>query len=611
MRRGLCLRVAVWRCVERPRHSWKWTRGNGGIASPVAMLAARPLLRPPESEGGTIEVCADSQLDLDLPCVPTISVIGPSRRGKSVLACLLAGGNPGLFKQSHSSFKAMTSGTHVCEVPIPSSGMPLRIVDTEGLSHIGRSRKSEALVRQLLISTYLTSSWMIWLDTEVLSTSFFNMMLLVHDYVVDVLQIKEASALRLPGLIYVRTQESDVQQLEYRDQFTDFGKFFSHVLKEHEDADILTSMFAPDRILGHSLPVWTVDDLAKFESAEFWDETHDSKFKDAVSNLCGVLSAPLEETFVESSGPPLLALGALSRHLPKISRLEKFDPRDHEATKVGRLRAQLRGAYGSPVRSPLWLADLFDPEDKDVQQHAFRIDTLAKARIEKMCEDLRLEVDVAEADPEVIEVLERFGEANEIFSAALEAFANSNFSEKEILLYIIGTLHLDTSTLAETLRVALANAEEQFLSASGLPRSSLKDLRIHQRLKWQIEDCIQQMRGRTASELHLPRPGGTKREFDLAPVWRLGEWRLAQKRGPASRVHRPEYALWTDGTSWKLYEEKWLSQRDGDGFAIGQLFDEGQLEEGRLPLPSEASTSGPIAAPAAESDRTGSSGFFV
>merc|ERR1719183_2272088 len=109
----------------------------------------------------------------------------------------------------------MTSGTHVCEVTA-SKGGPLRIVDTEGLSHVGRSRKNEALVRQFLISTYLTSSWVVWLDTEVLSSAFFNTMWLVHDYVVDVLRIHEASSKSLPGLISIRTQETEVQQREYR-----------------------------------------------------------------------------------------------------------------------------------------------------------------------------------------------------------------------------------------------------------------------------------------------------------------------------------------------------------------------------------------------------------
>lgn len=140
MQRGLYMRAPLWRFVERPRHSCRWIRGFAGEAA-IPVARARPLLQPPEVDGATIQVCTDAVLDLDLPSVPTISVIGPSRRGKSVLGCLLAGGDPGLFQQSHSSFKAMTSGTHVVEVPARDGGLPLRIVDTEGLSHIWQEQE--------------------------------------------------------------------------------------------------------------------------------------------------------------------------------------------------------------------------------------------------------------------------------------------------------------------------------------------------------------------------------------------------------------------------------------------------------------------------------------
>lgn len=553
-------------------------------ASEVA--AARPLLQPSSDGTGIAELYHDSGLDFEAAKVPTISVIGPSRRGKSVLASLMAGGQPNLFKQSHSSYKAMTSGTHVCEVQTPTGGK-VRIIDTEGLSHIGRSRKNEALVRQFLISTYLTSSWVIWLDTEVLSSGFFNTMWLVHDYVVDVLRIREASGDSLPGLVYIRTQETDVQKMEYNKDFTDFGSFFSAVVDEHEDAHILTQMFAPGQIVGHSLPVWSMEDLENFDSANFWLDGHKSPFKDAVANLCNRLAPAPGREGDDDHGPPLLALNSLSKHLPKIARLEKFDPRDHEATKLGRLRAQLRGAYGSPLRSPLWLADLYNPEDKEVQEHAHCIDAVARAKIHSICEDLRLDPAIAETDPDVIAVMHQFEKAAKIFNYACAAFANENFSEKAILLRAIRCWRLDADALAAELWQSFRDAEEQFISTSGLPRDSLKNLRLHARLKWRIEDAIMQLRGRSVSDLHLKK-ADVKGHFESTLVWKLGEWPgLAPGRGVASKVRRPEYSLWTDGPTWRLYEEKWLPQRDGAGFAIGELFDEGRLteEEGMLPLP--------------------------
>jgi len=481
----------------------------------------------------------------------------------------------------------MTSGTHVCEVPGTSGGLPLRIIDTEGLSHVGRSRKNEALVRQFLISTYLTSSWIIWLDTEVLSSGFFNTMWLVQDYVIDILRIREASGAGLPGLIYVRTQETDVQQLEYRDEFVNFSNFFDKVLEGHEDAHILTQMFAPGKIHGHTLPVWAMEDLESFKSGGFWKDSRSSPFKDAVAALCNTLGSQSEGVTGQTSGPPLLALSDLSKHLPKIAKLEKFDPRDHEENKNGKLRAQLRSAYGSPLRSPLWLADLFDPEDKDVIKHGFRIRDLAMARIQAMCVAQRLDPEVADADPDVMAVLDEFSKAQKIFDAALEAFTAEHFSEKSILLRAICFLHLDASALATELWASFAEAEELFLSRSGLPRTSLRELRLHQRVKWRIEDVVSQLRGRAAKELRL-RNTADKNEFDHAPVWSIGEWPgLVKGATSRSKVHRPKYVLWTDGTSWRVYEEKLLKQRGGEGFAIGELFDEGRLteEQGTLPVP--------------------------
>jgi hypothetical protein len=416
-------------------------------------------------------------------------------------------------------------------------------------------------------------------------------MWLVYDYVVDVLQIREASGSKLPGLIYVRTQETEVQQREYSKEFKDFGSFFDRVLEEHEDAHVLTQMFAPGRIAGHALPVWTVNDLDSYESGGFWQDGHQSPFKDAVANLCEKLATekpPLKDAAEESVGPPLMALSALSAHLSKIARLEKFDPRDHEATKVVKLRAALRSIGFDAEREPLWLADLFDPEDDDVKQHCFQLEAVAKGRIEKICEDLRIDVEIVEADPDVAAVLLQFKKAAKIFDAAMEAFAGEDFSEKKILLKAICNLHLDAPSLADELWRSFADAEEQFLTMTGLPRSSFKDLRLHQRVKWRIEDAISSMRGRSASEIRLRKPD--TKEFELANVWSIGEWPGLDPKRRRSKVHRPEYALWTDGTSWKLYEEKFLNQK-GDGFIIGELRDEGRLkQEGCLPVPASPSS---------------------
>ncbi|CAE8732840.1 unnamed protein product, partial [Polarella glacialis] len=166
-------------------------------------------------------------------------------------------------------------------------------------------------------------------------------MWLVHDYVVDVLKVKDTGGLRLPKLMYVRTQETDVQRREYETDFKDFGNFFSHVLERHEDAQILTQMFAPGGVHGHALPVWTAEDLDSYEGSRFWTQAHGSQFKDAVDVLrsklvpqgCVESAGNPQEAETPADGPPLMALASLEQHLPRIARLEAFDPRDHEAAK--------------------------------------------------------------------------------------------------------------------------------------------------------------------------------------------------------------------------------------------------------------------------------------
>jgi hypothetical protein len=245
------------------------------------------------------------------------------------------------------------------------------------------------------------------------------------------------------------------------------------------------------------------------------------------------------------------------------------------------------------------LADLYNPEDVDVKKHEFDIVAVAKARIEGMCEALRLDTEVAEIDPDVIEVLKEFEKASKIFQAALQAFARPEFSEKEILLRAINGLQLDASALASELWALFSQAEEQFLAASGLPRESLQGLRLHRNLRYRIEDAVIQLRGRAPVDLHL-RKDGKKGEFDVQRMWHIGEWPgLAQKKA-ASKLRRPEYALWTDGASWKLYEEKIVRRRGDDDLAVGELFEEGRLADGfGLPVPTPSSEAArPVAAQA-------------
>lgn len=608
------------------------SRGYAAPASvPAATVsgAAQPLLQPPPEgdDSNALLLSRESGLDFEAEAVPTISVIGPSRRGKSVLAGLLAGGNPGLFPQSHSSFQAMTSGTHICEVQGADHGVGrLRIIDTEGLSHVGRSRgKREALVRQFLVSTYLTSSWVVWLDSEVLSTSFFTMMWLVHDYVVDILKVRNAAGDRLPRLMYIRTQETEVQQLEYRDSFGDFGTFFDRALAEHEDAEILTQMFAPGGLHGHTLPTWMVEDLESYSSGNFWGAEHASPFKSAVGSLRDILISPkLETAAQEVSGPPLLALAALEQHLPRIAKLEAFDPRDHEDAKIFRLRGHFRASYGhvvsggvsgsggasaafgtlgggaTRIATRVDLMNCFDTEDRDVRRLDRRIDRVVQARLEAQCQKMRLDVAVAEADPEVAEVMQRFQTVAPFFEIAAECFAAETgpLTEREILLSATDSWGLDAKPAADALASMLAEAERRFLEATGFTAEEMRKLTLHERLRWRIGDCVMRLRGKVAAEMLLLEEasgapaveGASITEGSQQWVWRLGEWRWAPppRDGKTVRPKKPsEYAVWTDGVSWALYEER-RQKGVGAGGAkwAGTLRDRGTFSEGaRAPLP--------------------------
>lgn len=532
---------------------------------------ARPLLQPPTAEDEIISLQEGCGLDIDAPGVHTLSVIGPSRRGKSVLAGLLAGGDPRLFAQSHSSFQAMTSGTHVAEVANPmAAGAPLRIIDTEGLSHVGRSRsRREALVRQFLVSTYLTSSWVIWLDSEVLSTSFFTMMWLVHDYVVDVLKVRgDRVPEALPRLMYIRTQETDVQKREWIDDFPNFGAFFEESLKTHEDGEILRQMFAPGYLKGHSLPVWTMDDLDHYEKQTFFSDGHASPFKDAIGDFRSMVLPVVGDLPDGQEIPPILSMAELSTHLPRIARLEVFDPRDHEAAKVSRLRQHLRKTYGKLVeragggniqRRASDLLNVFDPNDLEVRRKGGRIDEVVLQRLEDHCKVMRVDPAIAKQDREVEEVLERFSLAAEHFSAAMASFETDELSERGILEKSIRAWGLDPEVAKAALAEAFAEAEARFMTATGLPRDEMRRLNMHEKLKWRIEDCVTRLRAKVAAEMPLPgaTADGAESGLSRAAVWRLGEWRGAEAGNGKTATKPREYALWTDGSAWALYADKW------------------------------------------------------
>jgi len=400
--------------------------------------------------------------------------------------------------------------------------------------------------------------------------------------------------------MYIRTQETEVQQREYRDHFESFGAFFGAALEGHEDADILRQMFAPGGLHGHALPIWTVEDLESFTAERFWLPGHSSPFKDAVAELRSKLlssTQPPPEAPVAgpSGGPPLLAWAALAQHLPRIAKLEAFDPRDHEAAKVSRLRGHLRATYGrvaqgDPART-LTTADLlniFDPDDRDVRRHGGCILRTVQARFEDQCRLMRLDTTVAAGDPEVAAVFERFRGAAGPFAAAAAAFADEAgpLAEREILRAAASGWRLDPDESAAALADILANAEERFMEASGLSREEMRRLNMHEKVRWRIEDCVMRLRGKVAAEMLLlsgePSPqgaGGLGAEGADVPepqkawVWRLGEWRWAQpsrdgKTQPGRGARPKEFAVWSDGASCVLYEERRLPHLAGGAGAF-------------------------------------------
>merc|ERR1719336_210789 len=106
------------------------------------------------------------------------------------------------------------------------------------------------------------------------------------------------------------------------------------------------------------------------------------------------------------------------------------------------------------------------------------------------------------------------------------------------------------------------------------------------------------LRGKVAAEMLLlgdVSSSGTDSMESIAEasphwVWRLGEWRwsAAPRDGKTQRPKKPcEYAVWTDGASWALYEERRQPGTTASAGAwAGALRDRGMLPDGaRPPVP--------------------------
>jgi len=292
----------------------------------------------------------------------------------------------------------------------------------------------------------------------------------------------------------------------------------------------------------------------------------------------------------------------LEQLLPKIARLEAFDPRDHENTKVARLRAHLRASYGrlgdAGSASIVHLVNIFDPEDREMRKAGNCIYLCAEAKLEEQCRVMRLELEVAKADRDVAAVMERFKEAAPVYSAVLAAFGevaddtdkDKLTAEQPILKAAICRWGLDPEAAQAGLAQFLASREELFLAnVPQLTRGEMTKLNLHERLRWRMDDCIMRLRGKVATDFVVEEPG-TKGGRSAARVWRLGRWRgRAPSDGKSRRPGEAEFALQANGAEWVLYEERFHKNAQG-GQWIGIPCDSGHLSftSGALPLPSPA-----------------------
>lgn len=255
--------------------------------------------------GKNIELCLDANSDVAKGKKLTIALVGPSRKGKSVTAGLLVKDHTA-FTYSHSPRKPQTSGTQI--YTSKENGSDFQVVDSEGISHtLGPAGTIGA--KKLLSATYLTSSWLVWVDSNVMEDSFFGSMELVKNYVAS-----EVPEERMPSLLYLRTSDNETARLGYRPHQS-FQDYFAHEVTENERLNSLTPMFK--QMKGIAFPEFTIKDLDAYQSGSFWSDEYVSPFKDQ-------LKAVKDQLLAESSPPPL-SFQELRPLLRKINALDAVD----------------------------------------------------------------------------------------------------------------------------------------------------------------------------------------------------------------------------------------------------------------------------------------------
>lgn len=255
--------------------------------------------------GENIELCLDDNSEFMRGHKPTISFVGPSRKGKSVNAGLLVR-NHKAFPYSHSASHPKTSGTDICASGEP--GIPFWVVDCEGVSHT-KGPQGMLVAKKLLSATYLISSWIVWFDSNVMEDSFFGSMQLVSEYMGNVVPCEKR-----PNLLYVRTCETAMSRMGYGD-FDNFTEYFAHETKNNQEFVKMAPMFR--QMVGFSLPEFVKADLDAHESDVFWTDDHASPYKEAFKHI-------KRHLMTDSIAPPLPVEG-VKLQLPKINKLAAVD----------------------------------------------------------------------------------------------------------------------------------------------------------------------------------------------------------------------------------------------------------------------------------------------